>query len=166
MKRYSEEEIDQLIGCPKLIADPPKKDFKIDRGSRRNDMRLKAQDGDLEFSIFIRVNQDFEENFSVGLVYHPKDEPGQFCLLRCNGPHGDFVGSPTSPHFLYHIHKAKPENIEAGARAERGGEETDRYASYQQAIRYLLNVANALNAEEYFPAMQLPLEFERGGPGS
>ena len=165
MKRYSEEEINQLIHCPKLITDPPRKDLKVDRGSRRNDMRLKAQDDDREFSIFIRVNQDFEENFSVGLVYHPKDERGQFCLLRCNGPHGDFVGSPTLPHFLYHIHKAKPENIEAGERAERGGEETDRYASHQQAIRYLLNVADVLNAEEYFPAIQLPLDFERGEPG-
>lgn len=164
MKTYSEEEINQLIGCPKLITDPPRKDFKIDRGSRRNDMRLKAQDGDLEFSIFIRVNQDFEENFSVGLVYHPREERGQFCLLRCNGPHGDFDGSPASPHFLYHVHKARPENIEAGIRAERGGEVTDRYASHQQAIRYLLMIANVLNAEEYFPAIQLPLDFERGEP--
>lgn len=129
-----------------------------------NSIGLKAQDGDLEFSIFIRINQDFEENFSVGLVYHPKEERGQFCLLRCNGPHGDFDGSPASPHFLYHVHKAKPENIEAGIRAERGGEVTDRYASHQQAIRYLLMITNVLNAEEYFPAMQLPLDFEREEP--
>ena len=68
-------------------------------------------------------------------------------------------------HFFYHIHKAKPKNFEADARAERGGEVTDQYASHQKAILYLLTVANVVNTEEYFPAMpQLPLDYERGEP--
>lgn len=40
MKKYSQEEIEELIACPKRIIAPPRKDMKPERGSLRNDMEL------------------------------------------------------------------------------------------------------------------------------
>jgi len=158
MKEYTQQELDDLISCEKDICDPPKKDMRKERGSRRNNMRLRGRDGSLEFSVFMRINEDFPEDFSIGLEYHPQEERGSICLLRCNGPHGDFLGSPIpSSHFHYHIHKAKSQNLASGLRAERGGEVTDTYASYDQALHHFLRVIHAVNAEEYFPGLQAPL---------
>ena len=116
-------------------------------------------DGDLEFSVFMRINEDFSENFSIGLDYSSRDEGGKICLLRCNGPHGDFLGCElfTEPHFRYHIHRAKPENIAAGLRAEHGAEPTDGYASYGAALSFFLTEINVINALEYFPELSQPM---------
>jgi hypothetical protein len=158
---YSQQDIDRLISCSKVITDPPRKEMRVERGSRRNDMWLRAEDGDLEFSVFIRVNDDFPENFSIGLDYRAPDERSSICLLRCNGPHGGFVGGPESAHFLHHIHKASAGNLDVGLRAERGGEPTDAYASYLEALRYFLKIVNVTNADEFFPNLrQLPLNPE------
>jgi len=154
VKAYSQQDIERLITCAKEISDPPRKEMRAERGSQRNDMRLRSREGDLEFSVFMRINDDFPENFSIGLEFRPQDEPGSICLLRCNGPHGEFVGGPQSPHFLPHIHRARPENIEAGLRAERGGEPTDAYASYLEALRYFLRIVNVTNVDEFFPNLR------------
>ena len=44
-------------------------------------MRLRSQSDDREFSVFMRINEAFQENFSIGLEYSPSDERGSFCLL-------------------------------------------------------------------------------------
>jgi hypothetical protein len=157
---YTQKEIDELISCPKVVTEPPKKEMRFERGSKRNDMRLQSKDGEKDFSVFIRVNEKFPENFSIGLEYHPKDGRGSIILLRCNGPHGDFEtpsGTPV-PHTQYHIHKAKEKNLVAGDKPERGGEPTTEYATYMQAIHYLLKHINASGAPQYFPiTKQIPL---------
>jgi len=30
--RYTQQEIDDLIGCPKVVSEPPKREMKLDRG--------------------------------------------------------------------------------------------------------------------------------------
>ena len=159
MEGYSNEEIKNLISCPKIISEPPKKEMRSDRGSKRNDMRLQSSEGDLEFSVFMRINEDFSENFSIGLDYSSQDERGTLCLLRFNGPHGGFMPDPpaTESHFRYHIHRAKSENIDAGLRAEHGAEVTDRYASFRGALVIFLNEINVINALEYFPELSQPM---------
>jgi hypothetical protein len=170
VKTYSQEEIDSLIACPKVITEPPKREMRTERGSRRNNMTLRSKDGDLEFSVFMRINEDFHENFSIGLNYSPRDERGTLCLLRCNGPHGDFLGYSPSPgsHFLYHVHRAKAENIEAGLRAEYGAEPAEGYASYREALVFFLKEVNVVNSGEYFPELSqpmLPLNLPEKEPG-
>jgi hypothetical protein len=164
LREYSKEEIERLIGMPKQIVEAPKKKWRSESGSRRNDMTLRSEDGGLEFAVFMRINEKFAENFSIGLEYLPKDEPGRFCLLRCNGPHGLFIGGPDLPsHFLYHVHKAKPENIKEGRRPEWGGEAVKDYASFEEALGYFLKRINAANADEHFPdssQLCLPLSKE------
>ena len=159
MKIYSQGEIDSLVGCPKVIAEPPKKEMRSERGSSRNNMTLRSVDGGLEFTVFMRINEDFHENFSIGLNYSPRDERGTLALLRCNGPHGNFAGGQAAPqsHFRYHVHRAKVENIEAGLRAERGAELTEGYGSYKEALTFFLKEANVLNAAEYFPEHAQPM---------
>jgi hypothetical protein len=43
-RRYSQEEIEVLIACPKAISEPPKREMRQDRGHFRNDMRLESTD--------------------------------------------------------------------------------------------------------------------------
>jgi hypothetical protein len=156
---YSQDEIDSLIVCRKVITELARKEMRSERGSQRNNMTLRSEDGDLEFTVFMRINEDFRENFSIGLNYSPRDERGTLCLLRCNGPHGDFVGGSASrsPHFRYHIHRAKAGNIETGLKAEYGAEPTETYASYRDAFAFFLNEIRVINALDYFPELSQPM---------
>jgi hypothetical protein len=161
LRVYTQTELDDLIAVPKLITEAPKKAMRLERGSRRNDMGLQSEDKTWDFSAFMRVNETFPENFSIGLNYLPRDERGMLCLLRCNGRHGEYLGGPQGIHHLYHVHRAKAANLEAGFRAERGGEPTSHYASYEEALAYFVKVANVKNASEFFPnVLQRPFSFE------
>ncbi len=80
MTTYSQQDIERLISCAKVISDPPRKEMRVERGSRRNDMRLRSQEGELEFSVFMRVNDDFPENFSIGLEYRAARCAQQYLL--------------------------------------------------------------------------------------
>lgn len=92
-RRYTQQEIDDLIACPKVVSEAPKRDMKLDRGHFRNDMRLKSTDDKLEFRVFVRRSEDLPENFSIGLAFLAKDGSGEVVLLRCNGPHGGYNDS-------------------------------------------------------------------------
>ncbi|MEK7407577.1 MAG: hypothetical protein AAB225_21065 [Acidobacteriota bacterium] len=87
-RRYTQEELEDLIACPKVVFEPPKQQMRPDRGHLRSDMRLKSVEGDREFRVFLRRREELPENFSIGLVYVPKDGTGEVTLLQCNGPHG------------------------------------------------------------------------------
>jgi hypothetical protein len=151
MKPYTDQEIAYLITCPKKIVEPPKKEMKIEYGHKRNSMELRSENED-KFTVFMRVNIDFPENFSIGLDYWPKDEKGNLPLLRCNGPHGEVSELLNQPktHFVPHVHKAKEENIIAGLRAEKGAEPTGEYITFEQALTYFLNFINIKDVESYF----------------
>ncbi len=75
----------------------------------------------MHFRAFLRRNEDFPENFSIGLVFLPGDGSGELTLLRCNGPHGTTNESfdPDHPHVDYHVHRAGAALLEAGLRPEK-----------------------------------------------
>lgn len=150
---YTQQEIDDLIGCPKVISDPPKRELKLDRGHFRNDMRLKSADDKLEFRVFMRRSEDLPENFSIGLVFLAKDGSGELVLLRCNGPHGGYNDSfdPEHPHWDFHVHRASAEMIEAGLSPEKVATINKDFASYGEAVQYFLRATNVTDAAEYFP---------------
>lgn len=160
MKTWTQAELDELISCPKQVVDPPRKEMRSERGRRQNDMTLTSLDGERRFSVFMRINEQFPENFSIGLIYDPRDEPGDLALLRCNGPHGEYNNSPMEnpqPHFDYHIHRAKADDINAGL-SRLKAESTNAYASFPEALQHFLKLANIINVEAYFPTgHQLPL---------
>ena len=73
MDQFTKQEIEDLIHCQKKIIDPPKKEMSLADGHWRNGMNLQSEDGEHDFIVFMRKNEDFEENFAIGLIYLPKD---------------------------------------------------------------------------------------------
>ena len=151
-RRYTQREIDDLISCPKVISDAPKREMKLDRGHSRNDMRLKSTDDALEFRVFMRRSEDLPESFSIGLVFLANDGSGELVLLRCNGPHGGYNDTfdPGHPHWGFHVHRASAAMIEAGMRPEKAATDSDDFASYEEALQYFLRAANITDARTYF----------------
>lgn len=169
MRAYNQEELEELIIRPKRIIEPPHKDMRLERGSLRNDCVLEDDNtrDKMKFSVFMRKNESFPENFSIGLLVYPKDEPGSFCLLRYNGPHGDHVNDllDPHPHSGFHIHSAKAENIAKEFSVELYAESTDSYGSYEEALMHFLKRVNIKDVDQYFKIRQLPFCFleESGG---
>lgn len=150
-RRFTKEEIENLIGCAKVVSDSPKRGLKVDRGHFRNDMRLKSVDGKLEFRVFMRRSEDLPENFSIGLAFLPKDGSAEVVLLRCNGPHGGYNDSfdPEHPHWDFHVHRASAEMLEAGQRPEKAASMNRDFASYEEALQYFLRTTNVTDAWTY-----------------
>ena len=161
MREYSQEELDALVTCRKVVVDPPRKSMRSSSGHLRNDFRLRSEDEQSDFSVFIRVNEEFPENFSIGLVYHPRDERGSFCLLRYNGPHGPYEPDGAEHHADSHIHKALADNITAGRSPEAGARPTERFGgSYLDALSEFMSDVNIPSPDELFPGVNQRLLFE------
>jgi hypothetical protein len=166
MDAYSDEEIERLISCPKEISVPPAKSLRLNGADWRNDAKLLAIDGTKGiFSMFMRKNEDFPEDFSIGLIYRPEDGTSEITLLRCNGKHGIFnggSGNPSHPHFDFHIHKASAKAIASGHAPEKFAEKTEEFASYEQALQRFVSLVSLSSddASKYFPSeLQTKIEF-------
>lgn len=152
---YTQDVIDGLISSPKRILEAPKRQMKLVGADWRNDCKLVAEGVDGEFSIFMRRSEDFAENFSIGIVYDPKDGSGDIMLVRCNGPHGGFNDSfkLTHPHWGYHIHRATEAAIADGFKPEKYAEQTEEYASFEEAVQHFVKLVNLnpVDAKRHFP---------------
>ncbi len=160
MKNYRQQQLEDLISCAKVITRPPGRQMSLDRGSWRNDMELRAEHGDERFEVFLRRAEALPENFSIGLVWCPREDPERVCLIRCNGPHGDFTGDIPAPvpHFSHHIHLATEAAIAAGEKPERSASPTDRFGSFEEAIAFFIDRCNIAGYWKHFPqARLLPL---------
>lgn len=152
---YTDEFLNTLITCPKKIVKAPSKSMKLEHGYLRTDFDVQSEDGQYNYECFIRVNEKFMENFSIGINFFPADEPGSIPLLRCNGSHG--------PHKVYdhhnfcHIHRATAETITKGLKPESNIETTEEYTSYQEAIAYFLKLTHIKEGIQYFPTDQFEL---------
>lgn len=159
MRNYSREEIDALIHCAKKIIEPYKYALRLTGGDYRGAFQLQSVETGERFEAFIRKNAAFEENFSIGLVHVPRDDREKLTLLRCNGPHGEYLDSshdmgsspdPVTHHNLYHLHTATAESIAAGRKPEYGGQPTSEYAVYEEALRFFLREINVSNSGRFF----------------
>ncbi len=148
--RYTNELLDQLRTCEKKIIKGPG-EFKEERGHRKQDFEMMSIDDEHHFIGFTRQNLHFPENFSVGLMYNPRDERGKIMLLRCNGPHGGNVS--VEHHDQFHIHFETAERIDAGKLAPAHVEVTDHYASFDDAIQFFVKTINlrTQDRKQYFP---------------
>jgi hypothetical protein len=144
-------ELEKIISEPKIISVPPKKEFKEECQHLRNDFGLTSLDGTKKFSVFLRRNANFQENFSIGLIYC-LPEGGNVQLIRLNGNHGEVVEDilRPSPHFGYHIHKISHEELDRGLSDPKFSHETKEYASFEQALNYFFTLVNIKDAEKYF----------------
>jgi len=123
-------------------------------------MSLESEDGEERFTVFMRKNETFAENFSIGLEYHPATGP-TFTLLRCNGPHGQHVELGVEPdaHYAYHIHGALADRVNEGNFSERHATVVDGYASYEEALQFFIRHVGIEDADMHFaqPACTLSL---------
>ena len=152
MKVWSQDEIDELLACRKKTTEPPKRGMRTELGSHRNEAIVESEDGRHRFRVFIRQNVDFPENFSIGLEYQAKEEPGSFCMLRCNGPHGPHKLWPH--HAQFHIHKAMAGNLQEGYRAEAFAEITPAYASFEEALRHFGEICHIADWSIHYPPLE------------
>lgn len=159
MPDYDQAEIDKLVVCRKTVKEGPTKKDKLAGAHYRNDAKLLASDDAIkgDFSMFMRQSEDFPENFSVGLTYHPKDGRQDITLLRCNGQHGTFNNrmphDADHPHYSYHVHRASEKALEEGRKAECWAETTAEFATFGEAVQYFIKAVNLddADAEKYFP---------------
>jgi len=150
---YTDDDFTHFIACQKRISQPPRREMRVEGQMFRNEMELESLDKQHAFHVFMRQSREFSENFSIGIDYLPKDEPGRFCLLRCNGRHG---GNKEHPHHSHcHIHRSIAGDVNAGIRAERRIEQIGEYASYRDALFYFLKLINVTAADlsEHFPGI-------------
>jgi len=165
MRTFTDEELANLLSCPKQVDDPPKREMRIDGRMKRNDMTLKSADGKHSFRVFIRQSDDFPENFSAGLIYQPNEDPGSFQLVRCNGQHG---GERVHPHHaVFHVHRSKADDINAGILEPRHIEQSPAYASFHEALAYFCRLICLENPDQYFPGIaQQLLNFQLSEVGN
>ncbi len=100
----------------------------------------------------------FAENFSVGLIYVPKQEKGSYEILRCNGPHGEHKLFPHHVH--YHIHKITADAMENSLKDDCHIELTDQYGTFEEALHFFVKHIHLKrdDIERYFSGKsQLPL---------
>lgn len=160
---YTNVLIEKLISCHKKVTNAPK-DSGVCRGSSKIKFILESTDGQHSFNGFISRNLTFQENFSIGLVYQPKDEKGTIVLLRANGPHGTNENIPH--HSGPHVHFATAERINAGLKPEGEIDTNVPYSTIEDAIQYYIKRINVIpiDRQKHFPppSNQIGINFETG----
>ncbi len=145
----TKENIDHLISCKKEIISVERKEFIIENGHKRNNFKLISTDKKHHFSVFMRINEEFQENFSIGLIYNPIIEKS-IMLFRCNGPHDHKTRPDSEHHNSYHYHYEVEENISLGLNPMNHSEIVEEYSTFREAFQFLIKRCNIINAEEYF----------------
>lgn len=155
--KFDEQLILKLLTCPKEIVEAPGKQ-RLDRGHYRLGFDLQSIDKQFYFSAFGRYNAMFPENFSVGLVFFPKDEKGSYEILRCNGQHGEHMMFPH--HNYFHIHKITPVAVNDLMREDCFIETTDKYATFEEALRFFVGYIQLKpnDIQKYFPGRDLQMD--------
>ena len=148
--KFDADIINKLLTCKKKIVQAPGK-LKLERGHYRIGFDMQSEDDNFYFSAFGRYNAMFPENFSIGLIYIPKDEKRSYEILRCNGPHGEHKMFPHHVH--YHIHKITTDAVESALKEDCFIELTDKYATYDDALHFFVKYINltADDIKQYFP---------------
>lgn len=160
---FTDELLEELINCPKKVIEAPK-DTGVGRGSSKTKFLLESIDGKYSYNGFISKNLTFQENYSIGLVYNPREEKGKIVLLRVNGPHGLNENAPH--HDGPHVHLATAERINAGLKPEGFIETEVPYSTIEDAIQHYIKRINVIPADrqKFFPPPnnQIGTNFEQG----
>ena len=155
--KFDKDFINRLLTCKKEIVKTPGNP-KLEQGHYRIGFELQSVDKEFYFSAFGRYNAMFPENFSVGLVYIPKEEKGNYEILRCNGPHGEHKMFPHHVH--YHIHKITTDAVENFLKENSFIEITDKYVTYEDALHFFVKHIQLKqeDIQKYFPGNDLQME--------
>jgi len=155
----TEADIDELISCPKQITKAtPAKGYKEADGHSRKDLEVETS-ADRAYSVFIRQNTTFIENFSIGLRYNTqKKHTGAVTLVRYNGPHGEESRSEDGHYAAPHIHRITVDEMNSGNTEpqEKHREITDRFSSFEEALVVFFKDIGVQNYPEHFPELSQP----------
>lgn len=158
MEILSDSEIDELLRRSKYFAGsfewPPRWRRKTHTGHREAqwDLTDTAQEA---YRLVVRINERDPADFSVVLVYLPRDKP-TLRLMRCNGPSHEHRNVLENERFgpAPHIHIATERYQAAPAWEEDGyAQETDEFHDVWSAMQVLWQRANITPPSSY----QLPL---------
>ena len=153
------EKIQELISCPKVVVDKPRRTFKNKGKHKENEFVLNAGNSDEKFIVRLRKHSEFVENFSIMLEYFDLELEKDIKLIRFNGPHQSIhrntVINDETWSSKSHIHIATQEAIEAGQRAENFAEITEEYQVFEEALILFWQRVNITeDIENYFPKIR------------
>ena len=125
-------------------------------------MIAESEDKKQQFKIFVRINERFPEDFTVGLIY-VNSEGRDIVLYRCNGPHGDFTDNflEGKHHFGYHIHRVK------SGGAAMMPELTDSFGTFRETLEFFFKRCSLSGGERYIKSLmrntspQLDLDYDK-----
>ena len=152
----NDQHIQDLISQPKRIVEKdPARGYREEHRQRRCDLQLeRVSDRNLCFSVFVRQNLTFIENFSVGLRYRTGNPSvPTVTLMRYNGPHGEFSTQPDQHYARPHIHRVTEVELSSGSAypQEKHRALTDRYSTFEECLRTFFADASVQNYSDYFP---------------
>ena len=151
----TDHEIESLVRLPKnIVSKTPAVGYRNENLHRRCELELTASSSpDIEFTVFVRQNDKFIENFSIGLRHKTKDRTlGTITLVRYNGPHGETSRGPGGHFGRPHIHRVTARELAEGNREpqERYRDMTDRYGTFEEALSVFFRDIAASNYLDYF----------------
>ena len=157
-ENWTEQIIQELIGVPKLIVErDPQSNYAQINQDWRSKLTLVARDGNSHaFEVFIRQNVRFPNGFSVGLRYKVHDgNLTTITLVRYNGAHGEYSRDEDGHYAVPHIHYITPEEIAKGHSQpqEKYRENTNKYDTFDDALRVFFHDTSTENYLEYFPEL-------------
>lgn len=161
----TDSEILGLIRSAKTIASKiPSKGYKEEDGHKRCEAVLRTtprkEGNSEEFLVFIRQSLVFIENYSIGLRYNTKDKAlGSITLVRYNGSHGE-TSQAKDGHFSQpHIHRLTAAELQSSHASpqEKHRELTDRYLTFEQALKIFFEDIGVDNYSKYFHGIQMDM---------
>lgn len=99
----------ELITCPKRAIGADRRKMLLTNRSYRNNVSLISLDEKYSFKMFLRQSDEFQEDFSVGLIWTNTEayitKGKDVILIRYQGPHdsGKPIGIDT--HHDFHVHE-------------------------------------------------------------
>ena len=161
----TDQKIQNLLDIPKTISKKtPPNGYNERDGSRHCHLELEAVSSDgAQFRVFTRQHSVFVEGFSIGLRYQTNIKAvGTITLVRYNGPHGESSRNPDGHYAQPHIHRITAQELASGNTnpQESHREITDRYSTFEQALRIFFEDIGVTNDAEYFPEALQPRLFD------
>ena len=155
----TDEDIERLIRLPKIIVNqtPSAGYSEADNHRRRNMDLLADSDPSQRFTVFIRQNMTFIENYSIGLRYHSGIPVlGAITILRYNGPHGETSRAPDGHFAQPHIHRITANELSSGSShpQERDRDPTDKYSTFEQALAAFIQDTAIRENEDFLDLLQ------------
>lgn len=143
----------ELIACHKHAVKAEKRSMYSEHRHRRNEIVLISDNQQYKFKMFMRISNEFIEDFSVGLIWtNPNEFIGinkSIILLRCQGPHDSKMPLKSDIHHSYHIHQMTEDDL-LHKRYQKPSNSgiTEEFHSFNQAVLYFVNKCAIIGVEE------------------